>query len=65
MWTLKIAILAAGVTVTAFAADSSSYSARCVAVDEAAAGMTSGELAQANAATHERASEDRDCPARG
>jgi hypothetical protein len=65
MWTLKIAILAAGVTVTAFAANSSPYSARCVAADEAAAGMTSGKLAEANTAAHERANEGRDCPARG
>jgi hypothetical protein len=59
MWTLKIALLAVGVTVTAFAADSSTYSARC---SSAAAGAGEAEPIPGNQAVAD--GERRECLAR-
>ena len=43
MWTIKIALLAAGVTVTAFVSNSSADLARCAAAHETAGEMAPGK----------------------
>ena len=53
MWTtIKIALLAAGITVTAITADSPAYSERCTAAPETAAEMTPVTNAAAASDTH-------------
>jgi len=58
MWTIKITLLAAGIAVTAFSANSADYQAHCIAAHQAA-----GDMAAVSHSEVAAGDTRRDCPA--